>query len=314
MRIDGGCAMFVVNLSALAFLILLHVACAFHVGAGLREDFHDSRPLKPGGRLQVETFNGSVEIQGWDKDAVEIRGTKSAWDSDLLSRITIDIDATPEAVRVRAVRPEGRRGNMGVSFVLNVPQKVVLESVVSSNGSIRLTRIEGNARLKTSNGSLRIAGLKGDLDASTSNGAVELKDFAGAALVRTSNGSITADGVRGHLEAATSNGAIEAQILETAPERPIRVESTNGSIHLTLGQLRNNDVIASTSNGLIAVRLPANVNARLDASTSNARISCEFELTARTGDSKSRLEGVIGSGGPLLKLRTSNGSIRLSRL
>ena len=35
-------------------------------GEHFNKDFHSSYPLKPGGRLTVETFNGSVEITGWD--------------------------------------------------------------------------------------------------------------------------------------------------------------------------------------------------------------------------------------------------------
>jgi hypothetical protein len=53
------------------------------------------------------------------------------------------------------------------------------------------------------------------------------------------------------------------------------------------------------------------VNARLSAHTSNSSIETDFEIRAQGELSKNRLEGVLGSGGPLIDLNTSNGSIRL---
>jgi len=43
-----------------------------------REDFHFSYPLSAGGSLMVENSNGSVEIVGWDKNTIDIDGTKYA--------------------------------------------------------------------------------------------------------------------------------------------------------------------------------------------------------------------------------------------
>jgi hypothetical protein len=41
-----------------------------------KEDFHFSYPLAEGGRIELENFNGSVEISGWDQNTVDIDGTK----------------------------------------------------------------------------------------------------------------------------------------------------------------------------------------------------------------------------------------------
>jgi hypothetical protein len=42
------------------------------------KDFHHSYPLKSGGRLSLESFNGPVEIGGWDQDKVEIDAVQYA--------------------------------------------------------------------------------------------------------------------------------------------------------------------------------------------------------------------------------------------
>ena len=52
-----------------------------------KQDFHMSYPLKPGGRVSVESFNGSVEVLAWDRDEVDISGTKYASTQERLDRI-----------------------------------------------------------------------------------------------------------------------------------------------------------------------------------------------------------------------------------
>jgi DUF4097 and DUF4098 domain-containing protein YvlB len=82
-------------------------------------------------------------------------------------------------------------------------------------------------------------------------------------------------------------------------------------VDAALDELRPGGVRVSTSNGGITVRLARAVNARLMARTSNASISSDFDVTERGASDKHRLEGTIGSGGPVLDLSTSNGSIRV---
>jgi DUF4097 and DUF4098 domain-containing protein YvlB len=284
----------------------------FDPGSRVKEDFHHTYELKSGARVELESFNGSIEIRGWDKESIDISGTKYAPSVELLKEVKIDIAATPDSIRIRTLRPEGRRGNMGASYVLRLPRKVMLDRIASSNGSLRVQDIEGNARLRSSNGSVKIYDFKGDLDAGTSNGGMELTRFTGGAALRTSNGGIRADGVRGYFEARTSNGGIDAHILE-ASSRPVRAETSNGHINLSIDSMRDTGVYASSSNSPVTVKLPSGFNARVKAVTSNGGISSDFDISGAGTKSKNRWEGVIGSGGPMLDLHTSNGQIRIQR-
>ncbi len=276
------------------------------------EDFSYKFDLKPGGRVTLENFNGSVEILGWEKESVEIQGTKYAASKDLLDALKIEITPSDGSLYVRTVRPFERRSNLGARYRISVPRKTTLEKITSSNGSIRVEGVSGNGRLRTSNGAVRAMRYQGDLEATTSNGGVELTEFQGAATLTTSNGAITADGVRGHFQATTSNGTIDARLVELEAQRPVRVHTSNGNVKLTIESLRGNDVHADTSNGSITVRLPASTAARVRAHTSNSSVSTDFVVSGT--QSKTRLEGAIGAGGPLLDLTSSNGSVRLLKL
>src|SRR5258708_40228324 len=70
-----------------------------------REDFHFNYPLSAGGRLTLDNFNGSVEISGWDKDTVDITGTKYASTESRLHEIHIDVMPSTGLVSVRTSRP-----------------------------------------------------------------------------------------------------------------------------------------------------------------------------------------------------------------
>jgi len=299
-------------------LLLGSVACDLEGLAGstrFEEEFHHSYALEAGGRLSVESLNGSVEIEGWDRPEVDISGRRYASSPELLAALEIDIVATDDAVRIRTVRPSGRRGNMGASFTIRAPRQIEIELVDTSNGSVQVANVEGNARLRTSNGSVRITGFVGDVEARSSNAAIELDDFSGSANLRTSNGRITAEAIRGYLEAETSNARITARVAEAASGRPLRLKTSNGSVNLTMEQVPTTDVLASTSNASITFRAPATLSARVRAETSSGSISNDFDVMIEGGTQrKNHLTGSIGGGGPLIDLHTSNASIRLEML
>jgi hypothetical protein len=301
-------------LPAAAGLLVL-AGCDFEDLGGLEryhEDFHYSHPLKAGGRLTVEGFNGTVEVSTWDQDTVDISGTKYARSQSEAGDLRIDIDHTLDAVAVRAVRPSMmRHGNYGVRFAIKVPRTAVLDHLTTSNGTIRTSEGSGPARMKTSNGHIEVQHLKGGLYAETSNGPIEVTDNDGSVEAHSSNGHIRIEGLRGSLEATTSNSSIHAIMVRVVDS--VRVQSSNGNIDLTMPPGAQCAIRAHTSNSGITLRLPGEVNARLTASASNGSISSDFEMRMRGEFNKHHLDGTLGSGGPAIDLSTSNGSIRVLR-
>jgi DUF4097 and DUF4098 domain-containing protein YvlB len=282
-------------------LLLFLSACAL-VFAGdssrYREDFHYSYPQTAGGRFVLENFNGSVEITGWDQNTVDISGTKYAESESLLNSMHIEASSSGNTVRVKTTRPDPHHGNMGAKCVIRVPRQTALEDVASSNGSLRVDDIDGHAHLATSNGSIHLGRINGNVDAHSSNGSIEVKD------------------VKGDVNFTTSNGGIRARLHDAPSGHPIRLSTSNGDIDLQVDSLHQNDVIATTSNGPITVRMPANVGASLHASTnSNGSVRSDFDVLIHPGElSKHRMEGTIGGGGPKIDLTTSNGNISLLKM
>jgi hypothetical protein len=283
-------------------------------------DFHYSYRLNPGGRLEVDNFNGSVEITAWDQPQCDISGSKFASTENLRDRIKIEVSPTNNVIFVRSVRPSGDfHGNMGVRYVIRVPRKVELSRVISSNGGIHVEGTEGRADLKTTNGPVRVTALTGMLNARTSNGPMTIEDVAGPLSLHTSNGAIRADHVMDAIEAGTSNGSITVQFDEKAQATtaPLKFETNNGRIDITMPAAPKTELRARTSNSGITLRMPANASARVKMETSHGQVRSDFQSTDTQGNEHNRrqtLEETIGAGGPLIDLHTSNGSIRLLKI
>ena len=275
-------------------------------------DFHYSYTLGANGRLSVETFNGSVEISGWDQNTVDISGTRYGPSQRAADDLKVNIDNSPDSVSIRVLRPSELRNNQGARFVIKVPRTALLDRITTSNCGIRITGGNGPSRLKTSNGQIHVDGLRGSLDAQTSNGAVELLDVDGDVVAHTSNGRIHAERLNGTLEATTSNGGVHAEL--TRPDRNVRVETSNGPVELTVPEGFSRDLRVNTINSSITLHLPTTVSARVVARTSNSSISTDFDVRMQGEFSKNHMDATIGGGGALLDLSTSNGTIRLLKM
>lgn len=297
-------------LGGLSAALLSQTSCIVGVGDWERynKDFHLSYELKPGGKLEVETFNGSIDISGWDQDTVDISGTKFGPSQEEADNLRVDVDHRADYVSVRVPRPTARRNNQGARLVIKIPRKTQLDRIVTSNSSIQTDDGVGPTHLRTSNGSIRVVDLHGELEAETSNSSIEIERIDGNARVHSSNGHIRVERVNGSIDASTSNSRVNIEV--ERPDKAVRIDTTNSGVELDLPPDFSASVHIDTNNGPITVRMN-NANARVSARTSNSSIDTEFEVRAQGELSRNRLEGSIGGGGPLMELTTSNGPIRL---
>ncbi len=108
-------------------------------------------------------------------------------------------------------------------------------------------------------------------------------------MIRTTNGSIRARGLRGHFEGTTTNGSIDAELASTTLEEDLNLETTNGSVNLTLSPALSASVVARAHNG--------RVSSDFDA----------YEVSKKRG----YLELELGGGGPRIDIRTTNGRVTI---
>lgn len=127
---------------------------------------------------------------------------------------------------------------------------------------------------------------------------------------KTVNGDVFLDAVSGTVTAATTNGQIH--IVEGVGEA--KASTTNGNIRAEFVELaRGGNVELRTTNGGIAVFVPATTAADLDASTVNGAVTTDFAVLVdgSTAWRRKSLRGAINGGGGRITLETVNGSIQL---
>ena len=123
------------------------------------------------------------------------------------------------------------------------------------------------------------------------------------------NGSVDAGGLQSDVYASTVNGDVNVSTSGLA-----RANTVNGSITASLGRSDwTGDLDFETVNGSITVSMPADVGARVSASTVNGGMETDFPLTIQGRFSNRSMTGTIGDGGRDLNLETVNGSIRLKK-
>lgn len=281
--------------------------------AKVSEEFRSSHALKAGGSLEVLTRNGSVEVLGWEKDVVEISGSKYARSQETLDRIEVDVNATEERVIVKAVFPGPARDGAGARFVIRAPSSARLTLVDTSNGSIRVEDLSRVEKLDTSNASITIQRCQGPLVADTSNGSIRVSQTPGDLQLDTSNARIEAEDVEGTIVADTSNGSIRVTVRDPEPGRELRFKTSNSSVEVSMERYRQNPLLLDSSNGSITLRLPEDTAAEVHASTSNGSIQSDYPVATEGAQKKTELRGKLGAGGPLVRATTSNSSIRILR-
>lgn len=242
----------------------------------------------------VETDNGSVRVTG-DRSLAEvvIDADIRAQTQERLELVTISSERQPDgALKIWAEWPEGKRlSNEGVSFVIALPEASGVK-VRTSNGSIYVGQLGGNADLKTSNGRIEAISQGGAVDAASSNGSIVVKDPGGEVSAKSSNGRVTISGAPAGVTVKTSNGSIESTLAEGCAG-PVDLVTSNGRVSLVVGGMFRGELEVSTSNGRIGVPAEGKGGQRVVVSKSKNRASVTFGEA--TDAAKSRIATSNGS-------------------
>lgn len=227
--------------------------------------------ISPNGSVVVDNVNGTIKVEGWDKNQVSLEVTKtvragSSEEADeYFSDLRVDIKSDGDFLEVKTHYPHDFGGGFfdwlfnggsrygSVDYVLKVPSNVRL-NVGSTNGSVRVREVIGKVK------------------AHSTNGRIDLED------------------VGGMVEGNTTNGAITARISDKVELRQLDLGTTNGGI---------------------SVYCPEDINADIHAHTTNGGIHTDFPITIQGGFSRTSLEGTINKGGNEIRLHTTNGGISI---
>ena len=133
-----------------AFCLPLVGALSATSGYAISKDFDQTYPLQPCGTFELQNVNGPVDVQGWDRNEVEIHAVKTAkhQQSDL-ERVSIEVEARPDAIAVTTRYPQNEGVEVAVAYTIHVPHRVHVEHVGTVNGTLRIAGLATPARTET---------------------------------------------------------------------------------------------------------------------------------------------------------------------
>jgi hypothetical protein len=287
---------------ALALFAALAAGLAAPAGG---DELRQSVSVEAGGRLEVDLAGGSVEIETHDEPRVSVEADARGFGAG-----SFDFELTSDGKNARLTGgPTGwmpfNFGGWSARVRARVPEEYSVH-VRTGGGAIEIHDVVGEIDAGTSGGGIEVIEARGPVRLDTSGGPIRVEEVNGDVVARTSGGSVRVVEVDGRVEARTSGGRVE--VLDASG--PVLARTSGGSITLRFSASPEGD--AETSGGSIEVEIPEDAELDLEATTSGGRVRIDSDLELRGRVDSGDVEGRLNGGGPLLRLHTSGGNIRLS--
>ena len=129
-----------------------------------------------------------------------------------------------------------------------------------------------------------------DLELRANNGGISITDVRGDIEFRTQNGGVHLEGVGGDVRGRTQNGGLK--------------------IELDGDRWDGAALNVETQNGGVTIEIPDGYSADFETGTVNGSIDLGFPMTLQ-GRIKGRIRTTLGDGGPLVKVMTTNGGVKI---
>jgi DUF4097 and DUF4098 domain-containing protein YvlB len=135
---------------------------------------------------------------------------------------------------------------------------------------------------------------RSNLDLETENGPLSVREVVGTMDLEAHNGPVALRGVGGMVRARVQNGPLV--------------------VSLTGARWEGEGLDAETVNGPVTLAVPEGYSAQLETGTVNGPMSVDFPLTVTIqGRISHRINTTLGSGGPRVRVVTTNGPLSIRR-
>src|SRR5262245_3672827 len=246
-----------VHLLAVVMLVTGSAACSVDV-RGSEVSTHEEKRFTVSATgpvdLKVRTFDGAITIRSWDKNEVLVDIERRGPDQSAAEALVVNgtqegnsiVIEAPSARNQRSVITIGSWVSQSVNFTITVPRRLTLEAR-TGDGLIEVHDLQGTIDMSSGDGRIVAANLEGQIKAHTGDGSIDIDRATGVVDADSGDGSIEIDGRLEELAVRTGDGSV-------------RVDAADGST-------MKHDWRITTGDGRIALRVPGNFNAAVDAST-----------------------------------------------
>ena len=286
------------NRTVLAGTFLTMLALATLAATPTRaDDWSKTYPISARADLRVSTDDGDVTIIGSDQKQIDARVTTEGYKLSS-SEVRIEESQNGDHVVISVKVPHFNFSFFGsrhksIKVELHVPRELELE-VETSDGNVVAQNVAGRVHFNTGDGNVTATGVHGDIRLHTGDGHITGTNFDGTLDASTGDGNLQISGRFDSLTLKTGDGNIEAQ-------------AGGGSKVANAWTVRSGD-------GHITMRVPADLNANVDAHTGDGSITLDIPITVAGSLSHSSVHGKLNAGGGTLSISSGDGSIHLEKL
>jgi len=270
-------------------------AVALTAGGVQAEEWSKSYTISGRAHVRVGTNDGAVRITTGDSKQIELRVIYDGYKLDRNLSISSRQDGDQVELSAR-VHNSMNWGWGGLHRTLRLEVHMAREAdlnIETGDGSVEAQALTGSLNIHTGDGHIRVDGAKGDIRLRTGDGSIEGRDLDGKLEADTGDGHVTVEGRFDALNIKTGDGSINARA--------------------GAGSKMVNAWTIHTGDGSVDMTLPGDLQANIEASTNDGRISLGIPVTVEGTFSTSKISGKMNGGGQQLTIHTGDGSIHLSK-
>jgi len=260
------------------------------------------------GRVHISNIAGSVTVNGWSRDQVEVTGELGRNVEELI----FERDGDKVTIKVKVPKKSGR--GIESDLYIQVPEGSSID-VSTVSADIDVEKVSGEQSLGTVSGDIDTESAKSDVSAEAVSGDIEVSGQNKVTNTRanTVSGDVLLDGVAGVADAESVSG--EVTVVDGTFER-IDMNTVNGDILFRSALQAGGKLTAETVNGSVDLEFTDSVSGRFDIDTFNGDIdNCFGPKPERTSKYTPGLELSFqdGDGDARVKISTLNGDVSICR-
>ncbi|HET9327776.1 MAG TPA: DUF4097 family beta strand repeat-containing protein [Candidatus Eisenbacteria bacterium] len=247
--------------------------------------------------VRIETDDAQVTVRSWKESKVKVRVSHRGPTQGFtlgIQRPRVQLQQEGNQVRVMARMESAVSVNFFSNAHLDVDVWLPRESdliVNAEDGPVKIEDVAGKIDLRSQDGPLVADRLRGDIRVRSQDGSVRLDDVDGSLQLVTQDGESSVRGRFDRMEVESGDGGVE-------------IEARTGSRLSEEWSVRSQD-------GGIRLHIPNDLAATIDARSSDGSLSFDLPLQVQGRVRENLLVGELNGGGPVLRLRTRDGSIRV---
>lgn len=289
-------------------LIKLVAIFALGMPAAYADDVDEIMDADSDGTVTVSNVSGSIEVQGWSRNQVEVTGELGSRVEELI------FERDGDEILIKVKVPRNSNGGISSDLSISVPVASSLQ-VHTVSADITVSDVEGEQELESVSGDVETEAHASDIELGSVSGDVEVQgdNQTIRSRLNTVSGDIETDSLAGEISAESVSGdvsAVNGSFVRAS------LNTVNGEIVYHAELLDDGRMDVETVNGSVDIEFDGDVSARFDIETFNGSIrNCFGPEPVKTSKyvPGRELKFTEGGGSGRVTINTLNGSVRICK-